>query len=220
MTRVSSLIAIAAAGLLASTAGAATIVNGSFEIGTDPGAGFSNLAAGSPAITGWTVGGFGVDYIGGYWQASDGVRSVDLSGASAGSVSQSFATSIGTEYTVFFDLSGNPDGGNANKISVVSISGSLPDIKIYTVGASNSRSNMNWETFSYAFTAFDSISTLTFASAEYNPFGPALDNVSVIDGGGGIGAGVPEPASWAMMLVGFGLVGASARRRGQRSVAA
>jgi hypothetical protein len=31
-------------------------------------------------------------------------------------------------------------------------------------------------------------------------------------GGGGTGA-VPEPASWAMMIAGFGLVGASARRR-------
>ncbi len=31
-------------------------------------------------------------------------------------------------------------------------------------------------------------------------------------GGGGIGA-VPEPAAWAMMLAGFGLVGAAARRR-------
>jgi hypothetical protein len=39
----------------------------------------------------------------------------------------------------------------------------------------------------------------------------------VIGGGGGVGA-VPEPASWAMMIAGFGLVGGSARRR--RSVAA
>lgn len=31
-------------------------------------------------------------------------------------------------------------------------------------------------------------------------------------GGGGVG-GVPEPASWAMLIAGFGLVGATARRR-------
>lgn len=30
---------------------------------------------------------------------------------------------------------------------------------------------------------------------------------------GGIGAGVPEPASWAMMLGGFGLIGFATRRR-------
>ena len=30
---------------------------------------------------------------------------------------------------------------------------------------------------------------------------------------GGIPGGVPEPASWALMIGGFGLVGASMRRR-------
>jgi hypothetical protein len=32
--------------------------------------------------------------------------------------------------------------------------------------------------------------------------------------------GVPEPESWAMLITGFGLVGAVARRRGQRALAA
>ncbi len=194
------------------SANAATIVNGSFELGTDPGATFTTQTAGSTAITGWTVGGFGVDYIGGYWMASDGVRSIDLSGNNAGSVSQTIATTIGTSYTVNFDLSGNPDAGVGSKISIVSISGSLPVVKIYDVLATNSRTNMNWQPYSYTFTAFANTSTLTFASAEYNAFGPALDNVSILENGG-IGSNVPEPASWAMLLVGFGLVGTAARKR-------
>ncbi len=33
--------------------------------------------------------------------------------------------------------------------------------------------------------------------------------------GGGGGGGVPEPAIWSMMLLGFAVVGATARRRGQ-----
>ncbi|WP_017668865.1 PEPxxWA-CTERM sorting domain-containing protein [Sandarakinorhabdus sp. AAP62] len=37
--------------------------------------------------------------------------------------------------------------------------------------------------------------------------------------GGGVG-GVPEPASWAMLIVGFGLVGAMQRRRGAVRVSA
>jgi hypothetical protein len=37
---------------------------------------------------------------------------------------------------------------------------------------------------------------------------------------GGGDTGVPEPASWAMLITGFGLTGAVARRRRQRSVAA
>jgi hypothetical protein len=38
--------------------------------------------------------------------------------------------------------------------------------------------------------------------------GPLLDNVKLT-----VDAGVPEPAAWAMMLAGFGLVGAAMRRR-------
>lgn len=191
---------------------AATLINGSFELGTNPGSSFSTQAAGSTAITGWTVGGFGVDYIGGFWQASDGVRSLDLSALSAGSVSQTFATVTGFNYLVTFDLSGNPDGAPAMKTAVVSIAGSLPSIKTYTVGPSNSHSNMNWQNYTYAFTAFSTSSTLVFASADYTPFGPALDNVAII-GNDGIGSAVPEPATWALLAVGFGLIGARSRRR-------
>ena len=33
-------------------------------------------------------------------------------------------------------------------------------------------------------------------------------------------AAVPEPSTWAMMLVGFGMIGTLARRRASRSIAA
>lgn len=220
MKTIFSTIVAAALFGAAATAGAATLVNGSFETGANPNPSFSTQIAGSTAITGWTVGGFGVDYIGDYWKAADGVRSIDLSAGSAGSVSQSFATVVGSAYTVLFDLSGNPDGGVGTRTAVVSIAGSLPGIRTYSVGSANSRDSMNWESFSYDFTAFDTVSTLVFASAEYSPFGPALDNVSAGLSGGGIGSSVPEPASWALMLIGFGMVGAAARRRSPMVVAA
>lgn len=222
MSRPRILIAIAAVGLAAAPASAVSIVNGSFELGTDPGASFTTEFAGSTDITGWTVGGFnGVDYIGGYWMASEGVRSIDLSGlGTGGSVSQQLATIVGNSYTVTFDLSGNPDAGVDTKFSVISISGSAPEIQTYDVLATNSRTNMNWESRSYTFTAFSALSTLTFASAEPSPFGPALDNVGIIDNGGGSGVTVPEPATWAMLVLGFGFVGASVRRRRMRRVAA
>ena len=38
-------------------------------------------------------------------------------------------------------------------------------------------------------------------------------------GGGNANAAVPEPAAWALLVVGFGLVGAAARRRGAVSLA-
>lgn len=47
-----------------------------------------------------------------------------------------------------------------------------------------------------------------------------IDDIAGTAAGDGTGGGVPEPATWAMMLVGFGMVGASVRRRQFKSVTA
>jgi hypothetical protein len=54
--------------------------------------------------------------------------------------------------------------------------------------------------------------------ASYNPNGGALINTGRI--GATIQGGVPEPASWALMILGFGGVGAVLRTRRQRMVVA
>jgi hypothetical protein len=65
--------------------------------------------------------------------------------------------------------------------------------------------------------------TLTFAGGS-DAYGDgrivAWYNVSNITYGGAYGGAVPEPATWAMMLVGFGLIGATARGRRQVALAA
>jgi hypothetical protein len=43
-------------------------------------------------------------------------------------------------------------------------------------------------------------------------------NYTAAPGGGSVPAAVPEPATWAMMLLGFGLVGAAMRRRQRQTV--
>jgi hypothetical protein len=60
---------------------------------------------------------------------------------------------------------------------------------------------------SYALNGFDNLSALTF-SHPTNDRGMyvKLDNIAV-------SAAVPEPSTWALMLLGFGAVGASLRRR-------
>jgi hypothetical protein len=63
------------------------------------------------------------------------------------------------------------------------------------------------QTFSFNVTGIKSFTILPVATlGNWIQF----DNV-VLNGGGG--AVVPEPATWAMMIAGFGLVGAAARRR-------
>lgn len=200
----------AAAGFVAAAtaANAVTVVNGSFELGTDPGGSFTTLLSGSTAITGWTVGGDSVDYIGPYWQASDGVRSVDLSGNAAGSVSQLLTGLVtGFTYTVHFDLAGNPDAGPTLK-AAISTGGAASAVFFFdTAAAGSTLADMKWTGESFSFVATAPTTNLTFSSATFTAYGPALDNVS-------ISAGVPEPATWAMMLLGFaGLALATGRRR-------
>src|SRR5258708_31625129 len=54
--------------------------NGSFETGTFDAQAFDTLSAGSTAITDWTVDSGTIDWIGTYWTASNGSRSIDLNG--------------------------------------------------------------------------------------------------------------------------------------------
>jgi hypothetical protein len=71
---------------------AATILNGSFEDGANkpPAGGFAGKGSGNTDITGWTIGGSGIDWVGNsYWEAADGQLSIDLSAGAAGSLSQS-----------------------------------------------------------------------------------------------------------------------------------
>lgn len=208
-----NLIVFAAAALAAGNAGAVTLVNGSFEDGTNPGATFITLAPGSMDLTGWTIGGSGVDYIGGYWDASDGNRSLDLSALSAGQISQTlFDTVAGARYRVSFDVSGNPDGGQRTVRLVASVTGGIAEVYSYVVTAANSTSNMLYQTFTYDFVASGDPQDIQFLSLEENPFGPALDNITISQ--------VPEPAAWVLMIAGFGLVGFAARRRRMTTVAA
>jgi choice-of-anchor C domain-containing protein len=199
--------ACAAACAWGATANAAAFTNGSFEMGVDTGGNFITLSSGdTTSITGWTVGGAGVDYIGGYWQAQDGSRSLDLSALDAGSVSQTFDTSVGQSYLVDFWLAGNTAGGSTVKSETTSATGAADQISTFDISG-HSTGSMGWTEYNYTFTATSASTTLTFASDEQNAYGPALDDVSVTATGG-----VPEPTAWALMLVGFGGLGAMIRR--------
>ena len=56
------------------------------------------------------------------------------------------------------------------------------------------------------------ISAITFVSTAGGQLNTGLDNLTV----GRVAPGVPEPASWAMMIGGLGIVGAAIRRSAKR----
>lgn len=161
------------------TSASAQISNGSFEDGDDPGVYSTVLLANtnSTTVAFWNVG--GIDYIGSYWQAADGSRSIDMNGYfEAGSVSQAFATTPGYTYQVTFSMSGNPDSGPADKVMSVSATGAASATYTYTIGA-NTRTDMQWAMNSYSFKATAASTTLTFTSLTEGAWGPALDNVAI-----------------------------------------
>jgi choice-of-anchor C domain-containing protein len=169
---------------LAGTVLAAGLSNGSFENGTyvDGGFGFQTLAAGSTTITGWTVGGAGVDWISTYWTAQDGNMSLDLNALLPGSISQTFATSPNNTYVVQFYLAGNPAGGPATKgLTVIATGATSQSFTFDTTG--KSLTAMGWVLSTYTFVATSSSTTLTFTADTSNtsPYGPALDNVTVTE---------------------------------------
>ena len=212
----SILLAAAMLCSVAAPVAAAELANGSFELGDDPGSSTLDLGNGSTAIAGWTVGGAGLDYVANYWQAADGNRSLGLSGPGPSSIWQSFATEAGGLYAILFDMSGDPAGGSTTKQLVVSVDGVPQLTQTYQVTEANSRTAMGWQTYFLEFTAFSTITTLSFASLGADEHGPALDNVMLFDVGA-IPSPVPEPMTWALMGIGFAMLG-SVRRRSIHAV--
>jgi choice-of-anchor C domain-containing protein len=177
------------------------------------GSGFATLGAGNTDLTGWSIGGAGIDYVGSYWVPAGGNFSIDLDALSAGSIFQTISTVAGQAYTVSFDLAGNPDGAPIVKLAIADATG-LPGAAYLFDTTGKTKTNMGWTTFTYDFIAQSNSTTLTFSNSNQagflTPYGAALDNIS-------ISSGAPEPASWALMLLGFGGLGMAMRSRRSRA---
>jgi hypothetical protein len=152
---------------------------------------------------------------GGNFVALDGDQGDPLHPGAQGAISQKLENLIvGKTYTLTFDWAAaqlENRGGDISEQLAVSFGGQTFNTEILNV---SSGGFSGWNTVTMFFTPTSATQTLTFLSIgtpEGLPPIAALDSVTLT---------VPEPASWAMMLIGFGGIGAVVRRRRHALVAA
>ncbi|MGH3793478.1 MAG: DUF642 domain-containing protein [Pseudonocardiaceae bacterium] len=149
---------------------------------------FRTLSKGQ-TIGPWTVSQNNVDLIGkGFWQAADGVQSVDLSGSngSGTGLEGGVARTVETDalplplftYVITYCLAGNPDGGPTVKTGQVLVDGT--PIQNFSFGTSGkSRSTMGYRPETASFTSPGPNATVEFRSTTPTAYGPVIDKVSI-----------------------------------------
>jgi len=209
------LISALGAFAVAAPASAAILVNGDLE---QPG-GIQRSAMTTGFVPGWTYddnGGTGFEIY--EDQSEDGLAAADgthyvsfgHNGAYGGSISQTFATVAGGVYTVTYSVAEQQGDDSSQVMRAIVKNG------IQTLSQDNGGLTLSFLAGGpITFTALGTSATLTFLDATApgggGPSNLALDAISV--SGPSVGGSVPEPATWGLMLLGFGLMGATVRAR-------
>ena len=206
-----SSLAIATAALVATPASAQLVANGGFEapVITNP---CCNTVP-PDTLPGWTVTTGNVNVVNGTFNgtttpganlAYEGNQYLDLVGqGGTGGISQALTLTPGDIYNLTFAYSNN--GFSPNESTSASASFMIDGLSGTLFHSTATSTNLDWQIFSGNFVATGA-DTLSFTNLTGGPNeGILLDAVSV--------AAVPEPATWAMMLLGFGAIGFAMRRR-------
>lgn len=142
------------------------------------------------------------------WTPVSPPNSLDLNGNTNGNpqdaIAQTIGTTVGQKYNLSFYYSNNSYGSPQPAEATVTINGS--SFNIFHGGATPT--DMNWFLYTGTFTAISNSTTLMFSETDGSPCcngGIALDSVSI--------SAVPEPSTWAMLVLGFAGVGFLAYRR-------
>lgn len=176
------------------------VANGGFEdtiiSGDTAGSGYQQFNAVSNGISDWTVQTNSVDLITSPYRVYEGSQALDLSGIANGTIFQTLNTVANQTYDLVFYF--NHNGGETTTLSGKVSVGSL-------TGSTFSHTGFGWTKFSSSFVASGN-DVLTFSALDtVSNGGVILDSISV--------SAAPEPAAWLMMIAGFGIIGASLRRK-------
>ena len=239
--RIISAIAAASATLfLASSAGAVTLYSNNFNT-ENGGAGATRLnigGIGGGSLTGLTVTAGSVDLVRtpdfGITCAGGSGSCLDLDGSTgqSGEITSGFyAFNTGDSVTFSFDLSGNQRTGGSDNFYAGFVFGANTLMTSYNLGGAWGPANVFNNIATTAVTTSSGISGNSFANYSINfvagqagtvafklgnsgfsngndNVGPVADNLNLSSSGA-----VPEPATWAMMILGFGAAGSMIRRR-------
>jgi choice-of-anchor C domain-containing protein len=202
-------VALALALAAPPAARAQIVQNGSFEPagGTCTGS-FTTHGVGNPAISPWAITAGTIDLICTFWQHDQGVRSLDMNGTSAATISQTVTLLPGSTYQLSFAMAGNPDTGADLKTMEVSVGTAFLENFSFNA-ATTSRTNMGWVTHTRTFVADATNPSLQFRSTMAGSGGPALDDVSIVL----VPSAVPEPSTVALVSGGLLALAGFARRR-------
>ena len=122
-------------------------------------------------------------------------------------ISPYFGLVPGTDYTLEFDFR-TVGIENSGEIKAYLIASGLQTGGFMLLP--NNNLDSPWTHVSYRFTAPVPYDYLIFQSGIFSDTDTLVDNIRLT---GQVVEGVPEPATWAMMLLGFGAIGASMRLR-------
>lgn len=196
-------------------ASAAIVVNGGFES-----AGLSGWSA-TGTVDGWQGSRYH-DYIGSGVTPAQSGNTYAFFGAGNASgtnvLQQTIATTAGTQYRFSFDFVALGAGSQGLDYTFGGASG--------TISAVSTNNFSSLSTISGSFLATGATTTVSFRNiSSYDNVDVGIDNVSVIvdpvlTGSLALVGAIPEPATWAMLISGFGLVGTALRRRRAAAITA
>ena len=131
---------------------------------------------------------------------SDGAVLLNENGGGSFASTTITGLNAGSRYSLSFLLSGDNRPGQAFVLN-----GNIAGLSFSVNGVDGAAGSTAGTLLSYIFTATGPSAVLNFTEASGTEASPMIDNIAI--------ATVPEPATWFLLVAGFGMVGVAARRR-------